>query len=137
MRYYVEAESDREIADGPVPKTDDWRAEVDWADVIVFDDVWMGDDVGTGALARELQAEGHAVVGGTPNTDRLEGDRGYATDVLESRASVRSSTASSGTSARPSGTSGTTPRPTSSSPSGRSRTSSGCSTSAARTTAAT
>ncbi|QWC18057.1 phosphoribosylamine-glycine ligase [Halorubrum sp. 2020YC2] len=83
VKYYVEAESDREIGDGFVPKTDDWRAEVDWADVIIFDDVWVGSDVGTGKLAQELREEGHAVVGGTPNTDRLEEDRGYAMEVLE------------------------------------------------------
>ncbi|WP_336034250.1 phosphoribosylamine--glycine ligase [Halobacterium yunchengense] len=83
VKYYIEAESDREIADGFVPKTDDWRANVDWADVVVFDDVWVGSDVGTGELAAELRADGHAVVGGTPNTDRLEEDRGYAMEVLE------------------------------------------------------
>lgn len=27
------------MSDGFVPKTDDWQAEVGWADVIVFDDV--------------------------------------------------------------------------------------------------
>ncbi|MFB6155651.1 MAG: phosphoribosylamine--glycine ligase [Haloferacaceae archaeon] len=83
VKYYIEAESDREIGDGFVPKTDDWRAEVDWADVVVFDDIWVGPEVGTGKLAQELRAEGHAVVGGTPNTDRLEDDRGYAMEVLE------------------------------------------------------
>jgi phosphoribosylamine--glycine ligase len=83
VKQYIEAESDREIGDGFVPKTDDWRAEVDWADVVVFDDIWVGDGVGTGALARELRAEGTAVVGGTPNTDRLEDDRGYAMELLE------------------------------------------------------
>ncbi|MEF8788709.1 MAG: phosphoribosylamine--glycine ligase [Haloarculaceae archaeon] len=83
VRYYIEAEADREIADGFVPKTDDWRAEVDWADAVVFDDIWVGSDVGTGALAEELREDGHAVVGGTPNTDRLEEDRGYAMEVLE------------------------------------------------------
>jgi phosphoribosylamine--glycine ligase len=83
VRYYIEAASDQEIGDGFIPKTDDWRAEVDWADVIVFDDIWIGNEVGTGALAEELRADGHAVVGGTPNTDRLEDDRGYAMDVLE------------------------------------------------------
>jgi hypothetical protein len=41
VKYYIEAASDREIADGFVPKTDDWEAEVDWADVIVFDDIWV------------------------------------------------------------------------------------------------
>ncbi|WP_255195294.1 phosphoribosylamine--glycine ligase [Halorarius litoreus] len=83
VKYYIEAESDNEIADGFVQKTDDWRAEVDWADVIVFDDIWVGSDLGTGELAQELRAEGKAVVGGTPNTDQLEDDRGYAMDILE------------------------------------------------------
>jgi phosphoribosylamine--glycine ligase len=83
VRYYVERERDREIGDGFVPKTDDWRADLDWADVVVFDDVWVGDEVGTGELARDLRAEGHAVVGGTPTTDRLEDDREYAMEVLE------------------------------------------------------
>lgn len=83
VKYHVEAERDGEIGDGFVPKTDDWRAEVGWADVVVFDDVWVGSDVGTGALARELRERGTAVVGGTPDTDRLEADRGYAMEVLE------------------------------------------------------
>jgi phosphoribosylamine--glycine ligase len=83
VKYYIEAPSDQEIGDGLVPKTDDWRADVAWADVIIFDDIWVGSDVGTGALAQELRDEGTAVVGGTPNTDRLEEDRGYAMDVLE------------------------------------------------------
>ena len=83
VRYYIEADSDTEIADGFVPKTDDWRGDLEWADVIVFDDIWVGDEIGTGELAQELRAAGHAVVGGTPNTDRLEDDRGYAMEVLE------------------------------------------------------
>jgi phosphoribosylamine--glycine ligase len=83
VKYYIEAPADREIADGFVPKTDDWRGNVDWADVIVFDDIWVGTEIGTGALATALREAGHAVVGGTPNTDRLEEDRGYAMSVLE------------------------------------------------------
>ncbi|WP_224448614.1 phosphoribosylglycinamide synthetase C domain-containing protein [Haloprofundus salilacus] len=83
VKLYIEAESDREIGDGFVPKTDDWRAQVEWADVIVFDDIWVGSDIGTGAFAQELREQGKAVVGGTPNTDRLEEDRGFAMDVLE------------------------------------------------------
>jgi phosphoribosylamine--glycine ligase len=83
VKYHVEAERDGEIGDGFVPKTDDWRAEVGWADVVVFDDVWVGSDVGTGALARELRERGTPVVGGTPATDRLEADRGYAMEVLD------------------------------------------------------
>ena len=83
VKYYIEADTDKEIADGFVPKTDDWRSELEWADVIVFDDIWIGNDVGTGSIAQELRADGHAVVGGTPETDRIEEDRGYAMEVLE------------------------------------------------------
>ncbi|AHG02951.1 phosphoribosylamine--glycine ligase [Halobacterium sp. DL1] len=83
VKYYIEAESDQEIGDGFVPKTDDWRSDVEWADVVIFDDIWVGSDIGTGGLAEELRAEGKAVVGGTPNTDHLEEDRGYAMEVLE------------------------------------------------------
>jgi phosphoribosylamine--glycine ligase len=83
VKYYIEAESDAEIGDGFVPKTDDWRVDVEWADVVVFDDIWVGSDVGTGRLANEPRERGTAVVGGTPNTDRLEEDRGYAMEVLE------------------------------------------------------
>lgn len=83
VKYYIEAAADREIADGFVPKVDNWRDEVDWADVIVFDDIWVGSDLGTGEIAEELRDDGHAVIGGSPNTDLLEADRGYAMDVLE------------------------------------------------------
>jgi phosphoribosylamine--glycine ligase len=83
VKYYIEAESDREIADGFVPTAENWRTEIGWADVIIFDDIWVGPDVGTSSIARDLREQGEAVVGGTPNTDRLEEDRGYAMDVLE------------------------------------------------------
>src|SRR4029077_124134 len=38
VRYCIEDENERDIADGFVPKVRDWQREVDWADVIVFDD---------------------------------------------------------------------------------------------------
>ena len=38
-KLWIEDEDEREIADGFVPKTDDWGKDVDWADVIVFDDM--------------------------------------------------------------------------------------------------
>jgi hypothetical protein len=64
VNYCIDAESDQEIGDGFVPKPDDWEAEIEWADVIVFDDIWVGDDIGTDELARELRERGKAVVGG-------------------------------------------------------------------------
>ncbi|MDX1747958.1 MAG: phosphoribosylglycinamide synthetase C domain-containing protein, partial [Halobacteriales archaeon] len=64
---------------GFVPKTDDWTAEVDWSDVIVFDDV-----LGMGEEADRLRKSGKAVVGGTPYTDRLEDDRSFGQTELKS-----------------------------------------------------
>lgn len=84
VKYSIHKPADKEVADGFVPKVDNWEAEVDWADVIVFDDIWIGDKIGTGALAQELRAKGKAVVGGSPATDMLEDDRGYAMEILES-----------------------------------------------------
>ena len=47
VRYFIEDEKERDIADGFVDKVTDWEAEVDWADVIVFDDT-----LGQGELAQ-------------------------------------------------------------------------------------
>ncbi len=77
VRYFIEAESERSIADGLVPKVDQWEPHVDWADVIIFDDV-----LGQGAKAEKLRAEGHHVVGGTAYTDKLEDDRSFGQEEL-------------------------------------------------------
>ncbi len=77
VRYYIDSESERQIADGFVPKVDSWEDHVDWADVIVFDDV-----MGQGAKAAELRAAGKHVVGGTAYTDRLEDDRTFGQQEL-------------------------------------------------------
>lgn len=78
VKYFINTDYAKEIGDGFVPKTDDWRQEVDWADVIVFDDV-----LGHGELAHELRQQGKAVVGGTPYTDRLEDDRSFGQEELK------------------------------------------------------
>lgn len=72
VQLYTDSQSEKEIGNGFVPKTDDWEREVEWADVIVFDDV-----LGQGAKAQKLRRAGKPVVGGTPYTDRLEDDRAF------------------------------------------------------------
>ena len=59
-------------------RCDDWEREVDWADVIVFDDT-----LGQGEKAQALRARGKAVIGGTPYTDRLEDDRSFGQEELK------------------------------------------------------
>ena len=78
VRYYIETESERAIGDGFVEKVDDWESHVDWADVIVFDDV-----MGQGAKAQVLRDAGKHVIGGTPYTDRLEDDRSFGQEELK------------------------------------------------------
>jgi phosphoribosylamine--glycine ligase len=76
-KYYIKNLSDQDSADGFVPKVKTWESEVDWADVIVFDDV-----LGMGKIAEKLRAKGKLVVGGTTYTDRLEDDRAFGQEEL-------------------------------------------------------
>ncbi|MCK9352178.1 MAG: phosphoribosylglycinamide synthetase C domain-containing protein [Candidatus Paceibacterota bacterium] len=78
IKYYIDEKDERLTGDGFIPKVTNWRAEVDWADVIVFDDT-----NGHGTLAAELRKKGKAVIGGTPYTDRLEDDRGFGQSELK------------------------------------------------------
>lgn len=50
VRFYIRDESEQEIGDGFVDKIDEWESHVDWADVIVFDDV-----LGMGTWAKDLR----------------------------------------------------------------------------------
>lgn len=78
VKYYIRNEAARDVADGFVPKTDNWEAEVDWADVVVFDDV-----LGMGKWAENLRKKGKLVVGGSEYTDRLEDDRAFGQEELK------------------------------------------------------
>ncbi len=78
VRYYIDSESEREIGDGFIPKVDSWKDHVDWADLIIFDDV-----LGHGELAQSLRKKGKKVIGGTPYTDKLEDDRSFGQDELK------------------------------------------------------
>jgi phosphoribosylamine--glycine ligase len=77
-KLYIDDAEEKEIADGFVAKTADWKKEVEWADVVVFDDV-----LGMGAMAEALRKQGKLVVGGSPYTDRLEDDRGFGQQELK------------------------------------------------------
>lgn len=78
VKYFIEEDSEKEIGNGFVEKTDDWEADVDWADLIIFDDV-----LGQGAKAEELRKKGKYVVGGTAYTDLLEDDRSFGQAELK------------------------------------------------------
>jgi phosphoribosylamine--glycine ligase len=78
VKYYIKNSEDKDIADGFVPKVNDWEKEIDWADVVIFDDV-----LGMGKLADKVRTQGKLVIGGTPYTDRLEDDRAFGQEELK------------------------------------------------------
>jgi phosphoribosylamine---glycine ligase len=82
VRMYVGNEDDQDVGDGFVDKVDDWLGQVDWADVVVFDDVISGPN-GFGKVADELRAKGKLVVGGSEYTDKLEIDREFGQQEMK------------------------------------------------------
>lgn len=71
VKAYIQANSDQDVYDGFLEKVPDWKKYIDWADVIVFD------DIGFGRIADQLRAKGKLVVGGSTYTDKLEEDREF------------------------------------------------------------
>jgi len=78
VRYFIADKKEKDIADGFVAKSKDWEKDVDWADIIIFDDT-----LGQGEKAKALRAQGKLVIGGTPYTDRLEDDRSFGQEELK------------------------------------------------------
>ncbi|MBU0648331.1 phosphoribosylamine--glycine ligase [Patescibacteria group bacterium] len=78
VRYFIGSESDKEVADGFVPKTDDWKRDLDWADIVIFDD-----SIGSGKEIIETKKRGIPVIGGTPYTDKLEENRSFGQEELK------------------------------------------------------
>jgi phosphoribosylamine--glycine ligase len=78
VRYFIGDAKESDIGDGFVPKSDDWEADVKWADIIIFDDT-----LGQGEKAQGLRAADKKVIGGTPYTDRLEDDRSFGQEELK------------------------------------------------------
>ena len=54
---------------GFLEKVDNWKSWLDWADIIIFDDIWFGEE------ADKLRKAGKFVIGGSGYTDKLEDDR--------------------------------------------------------------
>ena len=69
---------------GLVPRTRDWRGELDWVGAAGEDGIILFEAVSTGLgeLQDSLRQRGFRVVGGSAYGDRLENDRAYALAVL-------------------------------------------------------
>jgi phosphoribosylamine--glycine ligase len=78
VKMYTECPDEKEVGQGFIELVDSWRKFVDWADIIVFDDV-----LGMGTWAQEMRKKGKLVIGGTQYTDRLEDDRSFGQEELK------------------------------------------------------
>ena len=84
VRVFVEEPLASGTLAGIVPRTADWRSELDWireADgdgIVIFEAV----SEGYGALQDELRRDGFQVIGGSAYGDRLENDRSFAQQLL-------------------------------------------------------
>jgi phosphoribosylamine--glycine ligase len=67
---------------GLVPRTEDWRTELDWIRQAGADGLILFEAIGFGALQGDLRREGFNVIGGSAFGDRLENDRGFALQLL-------------------------------------------------------
>ncbi|NLP58496.1 phosphoribosylamine--glycine ligase [Lutibacter sp. B1] len=74
---YIEDKGSKEIGYGFVPKVQDWKKHMEWADIIIFD------YTGYGKVCEELRASGKLVFGGSQYTDRLELDRNFGHSELQ------------------------------------------------------
>ena len=75
-RYFISEEYEKDICDGFVKKIDNWHEHVDWADIIVFD------DIGFGKVANDLRKKGKLIIGGSVYTDKLEDSREFGQQEL-------------------------------------------------------
>ncbi len=80
VKLYIHEEAWKTSLDGIVPKTNDWRAELEWVGMnglIVFDDVSFGKE------QDELRRKGYTVIGGSEGGDKLELDRRHFQEISD------------------------------------------------------
>ncbi len=77
VKTWIKAKEDADVYNGFIEKVDDWKKWVDWADVIIFDDVEFGE------AAEKLRKNGKLAIGGGVYTDRLEIDREFGQNELK------------------------------------------------------
>lgn len=77
VKMFIEEKASKEIGFGFVPKVQDWKKHIDWADIVIFD------FTGYGKICSELKRSGKLVVGGTEYTDNLELDRNFGNNELK------------------------------------------------------
>jgi phosphoribosylamine---glycine ligase len=76
VKFFIQSQTEKDVGDGFVEKASNWEELLQWADVVIFD------DIGLGKIADKLRSEGKRVVGGSSYTDRLENEREFGQQEL-------------------------------------------------------
>jgi phosphoribosylamine---glycine ligase len=82
LRVFVAERDAHEILAGDIPRTEDWRAELDWIRAAGDDGIVVLETATMGAAADALRRDGFHVIGGSEWADRLENDRAFGQQVL-------------------------------------------------------
>ena len=77
VKVYVGDPDSADTLEGLVPRTPDWRAELDWVRQAGEDGILLFENASDGAIQDELRADGLNVIGGSALGDRLEQDREF------------------------------------------------------------
>jgi phosphoribosylamine--glycine ligase len=77
IKFFIQEKECKEIGDGFIPKIKNWKSQIKWADLVIFD------YTGYSKEAELLKAEGKLVFGGSHYTDKLELDRNFGNDELK------------------------------------------------------
>lgn len=76
VRFFVKDKKMQDVGRGLIPRVRNWKEHIDWANVLVFDDVDFGKDI------ERLRTKGYLVVGGNRFGDRLENDRLFGQKIM-------------------------------------------------------
>ena len=82
VRVFVEDAEARDIMEGMLSFTGDWRAELEWIRSAGRDGIIIFEGVGWGETQDSLRREGFHVVGGSAFGDRLEQDRQFGQEWM-------------------------------------------------------
>ena len=77
VKIYIESKNDADVYEGMLDKVEKWEDYIDWADVLVFDDIEFG------PTAEKLRQKGKLVVGGTTYTDKTEMNREFGQEEMK------------------------------------------------------
>ena len=77
VKFFIKDSKFSDIGNGLIPKSSNWKDDVKWADLIVFDDIGWAKEI------KQLKKQKKLVVGGTAYTDKLEYDRTFGQNELK------------------------------------------------------